>query len=146
MQKGLPGLELAFEQIGRVNQYDPTQDYLEQAEKSLTYRLQQQPNNLDWSYALAFTNVLQQDAPGAIDALEKVINLDSKNAFGYAYLGFVYLYDWQPQPAEKVLATAMELNPFQAEIQALHGAALLFQGKIFDAWSDLQAIKRIKFD
>jgi len=146
MQKGLPGLELAFEQIGRVNQYDPTQDYLEQAEKSLTYRLQQEPNNLDWAYALAFTNVLQQDAPGAITALEKVINLDPKNAFGYAYLGFVYLYDWQPQPAEKVLATAMQLNPFQAEIQALHGAALLFQGKIFDAWSDLQAIKRIKFD
>ena len=39
LPKGLPGLEPVFEQIGRINQYDPNQDYTIQAEQALEYRL-----------------------------------------------------------------------------------------------------------
>ncbi|NJM96518.1 MAG: hypothetical protein HC800_04285 [Phormidesmis sp. RL_2_1] len=49
-----------FAEIGRINQYDPLQDYLVQAEQAMTYRLSQSTNHADWLYTLALAQVLQQ--------------------------------------------------------------------------------------
>ena len=131
---GIKGLETVFEEVGRVNQYDPVQDYTKQAEKTLAYRLQQDPNNLELLYGLSLARVLQQDADGAIAALTRVTELDSQNPFAYAYLAFVYLYNLNPGPAEIALKSALELDPTQPEIRALNGVAALMQGNVFKAW------------
>ncbi|MEG3901450.1 phospholipid carrier-dependent glycosyltransferase [Microcoleus sp. B4-C5] len=144
LPKGLPGLEPVFEQIGRINQYDPIQDYTVQAEKTLEYRLQQEPNNLELAYALAFSRVLQQNVESAIAALEKVTQLDSKNPYAYAYLAFVHLYGWHPKAAQTALKPALALNSNLPEIRVLNGVAALMQGNLIQAWQDLQYLKKLK--
>lgn len=144
LPKGLPGLAPVFEQIGRINQYDPTQDYTVQAEQALEYRLQQEPNNLEWAYALAFSRVLQQNVESAIAALEKVTQLDSQNPYAYAYLAFVQIYGWHPKAAQTALKPALALNPNLPEIRILNGLAALMQGNLIQAWQDLQFLKQLK--
>ncbi|MEG5016105.1 MULTISPECIES: phospholipid carrier-dependent glycosyltransferase [unclassified Microcoleus] len=144
LPKGLPGLEPVFEQIGRINQYDPIQDYTVQAEQALEYRLQQEPNNLELAYALAFSRVLQQNVESAIAALEKVTQLDSKNPYAYAYLAFVHLYGWHPKAAQTALKPALALNSNLPEIRILNGVAQLMQGNLIQAWQDLQYLKKLK--
>jgi 4-amino-4-deoxy-L-arabinose transferase-like glycosyltransferase len=141
---GIKGLEPVFEQIGRINQYDPIQDYTVQAEQALEYRLTQEPDNVEWAYALAFSKVLQQKVQGAISALERVTKLDAKNSNAYAYLAFVHLYNWQPKIAQSVLKTALFLNPNQPEIQVLNGVAALMQGNVIEAWQNWQSIQKLK--
>ncbi|MEG4323285.1 MULTISPECIES: glycosyltransferase family 39 protein [unclassified Microcoleus] len=144
LPQGLPGLEPVFEQIGRINQYDPIQDYTVQAEQALAYRLKQEPNNLEWAYALAFSRVLQQNVESAIAALEKVTQLDSQNPYAYAYLAFVQIYGWHPKAAETALKPALALNPNLPEIRILNGVAALMQGNLIQAWQDLQFLKQLK--
>jgi 4-amino-4-deoxy-L-arabinose transferase-like glycosyltransferase len=144
LPKGLPGLEPVFEQIGRINQYDPIQDYTVQAEQALEYRLKQEPNNLELAYALAFSRVLQQNVESAIAALEKVTQLDSKNPYAYAYLAFVHLYGWHPKAAQTALKPAIALNSNLPEIRVLNGIAELMQGNLIQAWQDLQFLKQLK--
>jgi 4-amino-4-deoxy-L-arabinose transferase-like glycosyltransferase len=144
LPKGLPGLKPVFEQIGRINQYDPIQDYTVQAEQALEYRLKQEPNNLELAYALAFSRALQQNVEGAIAALEKVAQLDSQNPYAYAYLAFVNLYGWHPKAAETALKPALILDPNLPEIRVLNGVATLLQGNLIQAWQDLQYIKKLK--
>ncbi len=141
LPKGIEGLERIFDEIARINQYDPSQDYTVQAEKTLAYRLQIEPQNLDWAYALALSAVLQQNAPNAISALEQVIKLDAQNPFAYAYLAFVHLYNLNPQAAEVAIESALQLNPNQPEFQAIRGIAALMQAKVIPAWQDLNGLE-----
>ena len=142
LSQGLQGLELIFAQTARINQYQPVQDYLAQADLSLSYRLGQgnQGKNVDWAYTIALSRVLQQDIEGAIVALKRVIQLDSNNPYPYAYLAFVYLYDWRPREAQEALKSALTLNPNIPEIQALSGIAALMQGNFIKAWQVLQRV------
>jgi 4-amino-4-deoxy-L-arabinose transferase-like glycosyltransferase len=141
LPKGAKALPPVFEEIGRINQYDPIQDYTAQAELALQYRLRQEPQNLEWAYALALARVLQRDAAGAISALTRVVELDSQNPYAYAYLAFVYLYDWNPKAAEAALKPAFIMLPNQPEIKALDAVAALMQGKLIKAF---QAFKDAK--
>ncbi len=131
LPQGPKALEFIFDDIGRVNQYDPIQDYLIQAEKSLEYRLQQDPENVALAYNLAFSQVLQQDVKGAISAFERVVQLDSENPYAYAYLGFVNLYGWHPRQGETAIKQAIKLGPDGVEVQLLYGISALMQGNIF---------------
>lgn len=143
LPQGIKGLEPVFNEIGRINQYDPIQDYTVQAEQALDYRLQQEPNNLEWAYALAFSRVLQQKTKAAIAALERVVQLDAQNPYAHAYLAFVYLYTRHPQAAQAALKPALALNPNLPELQVLNGVAALMQGNLVQAWHDLPAIKKL---
>lgn len=134
---GPDALGSVFDEIGRINQYDPIQDYLNQAQRSLEYRLQREPQNLEFAYNLALANVLRRDAKGAIEALQTVVQLDPQNPFAHAYLAFVYLYDWQPREAEIALESARALAPEQLEIQLLGGVAALMQGNLVQLWHRL---------
>ncbi len=138
LRQGPKALEFIFDDIGRFNQYDPIQDYLIQAEKSLEYRLQQEPENVEFAYNLAFSQVLQQDVEGAISAFERVVQLDSPNPYAYAYLGFVNLYGWHPRQGEIALEPAFQFVPEEVEIQLLYGISALMQGNIFGTWSRLR--------
>ncbi|MDE5097741.1 MAG: phospholipid carrier-dependent glycosyltransferase, partial [Trichodesmium sp. St16_bin4-tuft] len=137
LPQGIKGLETIFAEVARVNQYDPVQDYTQQAEKTLTYRLQQEPDNLEFLYSLALAQVLQKDAEGAIATLTRVTKLDAQNAFAHAYLAFVYLYDLNPGAAKIALKSALEIDPHQPEIRSLNGIAALMQGNFIQAWHNL---------
>jgi 4-amino-4-deoxy-L-arabinose transferase-like glycosyltransferase len=141
LPQGRKALEQLFEEIGRINQYDPIQDYLGQARLSLAYRLQHVSQNRDWAYALALANVLQKRVNGAIAALEKVTQLDSENPYAWAYLAFVQIYNWQPSAAEKSLQLSLAKNSDLKEIQALNGVAALMQGKVIRAWQIFQKLR-----
>jgi 4-amino-4-deoxy-L-arabinose transferase-like glycosyltransferase len=134
LPQGPTALEWVFEEIARINQYDPTQDYLTQTQQTLTYRLQQKPQNLELAYTLALSRVLKQQVNEAITALERVTKLDAQNPYAYAYLAFVHLYNWHGAPAETALKNARLLNPNVPEIQALSSVAALLQGNLIDAW------------
>ncbi|KOP26926.1 glycosyl transferase [Hapalosiphon sp. MRB220] len=142
LPQGTKALEQLFAEIGRINQYDPIQDYLEQARLSLQYRLQHVSQNRDWAYALALANVLQKRVNGAIAALEKVTQLDSENPYAWAYLAFVQLYNWQPGAAEKSLQPSLAKSPNVEEIQALNGVAALMQGKVISAWQIFHKLRK----
>ena len=137
LPQGIKGLETIFAEVARVNQYDPVQDYTQQAQKTLTYRLQQEPDNLELLYSLALAQVLQKDAEGAIATLTRVAQLDSQNPFAYAYLAFVYLYNLNPGAAKIALKSALEIDPHQPEIRLLNGITALMQGNFIQAWHDL---------
>ena len=137
LPQGEAALEDIFATIERINQYDPIQDYLKQAEIALKYRLQAEEIKLEWLYPLALSEVLQRDAEGAIEQFKTLTELDSKNPHSYAYLAFVYLYDWQPQAAEKTLETALNLNPNLDILHTLDGVSALMQGNIIKALSKL---------
>ena len=139
MAQGIAGLEPIFAQTARINQYDGKQDYLTQAELSLSYRLQQQkdlPEKLqqDWTYAVGLSQVLQQDVTGAIATFQQTIKLNQDNPYNYAYLAFVYLYDWKPRLAEEVLNKAIAIDSNVSEIKTLRAVAALMQGKLIKAW------------
>jgi 4-amino-4-deoxy-L-arabinose transferase-like glycosyltransferase len=142
LPKGPKALEPVFEQTGRINQYDPIQDYLIQAEQALNYRLRLEAKNLPWAYALALSQVLQRDVEGAIAALKRVVQLDSQNPYAHAYLTFVYLYQGRGKDAQNAIQPAVELNPNLPEVQALSGVAALLQGNIFKAWHIFQELRR----
>jgi 4-amino-4-deoxy-L-arabinose transferase-like glycosyltransferase len=136
LAQGIKGLDPVFAEIARINQYDAVQDYLKQADLALSQRLREKPNR-DWAYTIALARVLQQDVQGAIGAWQKVIELDSNNPYAYAYLAFVYLYDWQPAQAQKTLKTAFLLSPDLPILHALDGVAALMRGNLLKAWHEL---------
>jgi len=141
LPNGSDSLEAIFEQTGRINQYDPIQDYLVQADLALTHRLKLEPKRLDWAYALALSRVLQVDSQSAIAALKQVVQLDQKNPYAHAYLAFVYLYEWRGKAAQNALKPALSLNPNLPEVQALSGVAALMQGNLVKTWYFLDKLR-----
>jgi len=134
LPNGADSLEAIFEQTGRINQYDPIQDYLMQADLALTHRLKLEPQRLDLAYALALSRVLQVDSQAAIAALKRVVQLDPQNPYAHTYLAFVYLYEWRGKAAQNALKPALILNPNLPEVQALSGVAALMQGNLVKTW------------
>ncbi|EDX78446.1 dolichyl-phosphate-mannose-protein mannosyltransferase [Coleofasciculus chthonoplastes PCC 7420] len=141
LPNGSDSLEAIFEQTGRINQYDPIQDYLVQADLALTHRLKLEPQRLDLAYALALSRVLQVDSHSAIAALKRVVQLDPQNPYAHAYLAFVYLYEWRGRDAQTALKPALSLNPNLPEVQALSGVAALMQGNLVKTWYFIEKLR-----
>ncbi len=141
LPQGLTGLIPIFAQMARINQYDPNQNYYIQAEQTLAYRLNFEPDNVELTYALALSRALQRKIEPAIAALQKVVQLDSQNPYAYAYLAFVNLYDFRPTAAETVLNSNVVINSNRPEILALKGIAALMKGNLIKAWNYSQATK-----
>ena len=89
---------------------------------------------IDWNYAIALSRVLQQDVAGAIKTWQNITRIDPNNPYGYAYLAFVYLYNWQPHKAEIVLQQSIAINPDISEVKTLMGVSALMQGRFIKAW------------
>lgn len=131
-------LDPIFATVGRINQYDPIQDYLPQAETAMGYRLSQEPDKLNWFYTRVMAQVLQQDAPGAIATLDQLTTLAPDNIYHWLYLGFVHLYAWQPRLADQALAQAAQIDPALPELKVLQGVAALQQLNLWRAWQRVQ--------
>lgn len=131
LPQGTSALEAMMAEIGRINQYDPIQDYVAQAAQSLDYRLEQDPDNLALAYNLVLARVLKRQTDAAIAALERVIRLDPNNPYVYGYLAFVNLYDFRARSATIALQPGLALAPKMPELQLLDGVAALLQGRIW---------------
>lgn len=138
LPQGMKALDRLFDEVARINQYDPDQDYVTQASQAMAYRLQQEPNNRIFAYTLALAQVLKQRVEPAIAALQQVVTLDPNNAYAHAYLAFVNLYDFRAHAAQTSLDRALQLNPQSAELHALNGVAALMQGRLVRAWQEIQ--------
>lgn len=146
LPNGLPALETVFEQIDRLNLYDPNQRYTVEAERTLTARLQQHPNYPPVAYALALSQVLQRDVKSAIATLKQVVQLDAQNPNAHAYLAFINIYGFHPRAAEQALSQARRLNANSAEIQGMSAIAALMQGNLWQAWQYGQAALALQAD
>ncbi|MGF1460847.1 MAG: ArnT family glycosyltransferase [Leptolyngbyaceae cyanobacterium] len=127
-------LDEVFDPIGRLNLYDPIQNYLVQSEQSLQRRWDSPANATNYGYGLVLSQVLQFKVDAAIAALETLVQQDAKNPYVHAYLGFVNLYAGRPRAAQAALAPALALAPNSPEIQGLSAVAALFQGNVWGAW------------
>jgi hypothetical protein len=141
LPQGIKAIDQIFAEIGRINQYDPTQDYLVPTRLTSQYRLQKFGDDKNLAYTVAFTNILQRRVEEAIASLSKVTKIDPENPNSWAYLAFVQLYNFQPHAAEKSLQPALEKNQNQKEIKALSGVAALMQGNLVKAWQDLESLR-----
>lgn len=144
LPKGGKALTAAFDQIGRINQYDTTQDYADQARQATAYRLTQEPKNREFAYTLALANVLKRRVGDAIASLQQVVQLDAQNPYAYGYLAFINLYDFRAQTAQTALQTALKLNAKLPELHALSGVAALMQGNPVQAWRQLQQFEQLE--
>ncbi|ERN43204.1 4-amino-4-deoxy-L-arabinose transferase [Rubidibacter lacunae KORDI 51-2] len=131
---GEPALERVFTEIARLNQYDPTQDYLQQTALALTQRLQADPQRRDRAYALGLARALQQNPRDAIAAFERVTGLDSQNPYAFVYLAAVNLYDWRTGAARHAISRGLELAPDLPLLHALNAVAALMRGNLLGAW------------
>lgn len=134
LPKGAARLERIAHKIGQFNMYDPIQSYVVQAEKTLAYRLQQDPANRNYAYGLALAHALQQQTEAAIDALQHAIQFDDQNPNAYAYLAALNLYAFRPQAAEVALQSALAIDPDAPELQALSSVTALMRGNLWQAW------------
>ncbi|BAQ66551.1 glycosyltransferase family 39 protein [Geminocystis sp. NIES-3709] len=133
LSQGIEGLTPVFAEVTRINQYDPTQDYLKVTQKVMEYRLQTE-TNLDYLYTLLLSQVLQQKVDNAIETAQKLVSLNPENPFNHAYLSFLYLYDWKGKEGEKALQPALEIKPDVIEFQYLKGVSALMQGNLWQVW------------
>lgn len=138
LPQGLEGFDRITEEIARINQYAPGQDYADQARQAMEYRLKQEPKNLQFAYTLALSNILKKRVDPAIAALRQTIQLDAQNPYPYAYLAFVNLYDFRPAAAQAAIDSAVALKPNLPELQILKGVAALMQGNLVEAWRSMQ--------
>jgi 4-amino-4-deoxy-L-arabinose transferase-like glycosyltransferase/tetratricopeptide (TPR) repeat protein len=143
LPQGAKSLERISNEVARINQYDPVQDYLLQVKQATEYRFSQDPKNVQHAYTLALANALMRQVNPAIAALQKATQLDSQNPYAYAYLAFVNLYDFRPGAAQTALQSALKLNPASPEVQALTSIAFLMQGNVIQAWQHFQAYQKV---
>lgn len=142
LPQGTAALTNISNEISRINQYDPIQDYLKQAQQAMTYRLEREPNNRQFAYTLALATVLDRQVNAAIAALQRVTELDPKNPYAYAYLAFVDLYDFRAGAAQAALAPALKLNPELPELHGLNAIAAVMRGNLIQAWQEFQIFQR----
>ncbi len=139
--QGMAVVDQVFDQVARMNLYDPTQDYLVQSQIALNYRLHQEPQNKEFAYGWALSQVLQRNVTGAIAGLQRVVALDPQNPNAYAYLAAVNLYDWRAAAGRRVLKQGLVLSPDLPVLRGLDGVADLMQGNWVGAW---RAVKRFQ--
>ena len=113
-------IENLFAKVGQINQGDPEQIYLKNAEVIFKTRLSRKPNDLDNLYGLALSQTLQKKAKEASLTFQKICLLDSANKIPFIAKGFVDLYSFQPKSALTSLNKAESLNSDPELIDTIH--------------------------
>ncbi|WP_373538789.1 glycosyltransferase family 39 protein [Chamaesiphon sp.] len=127
-------IDSVFSQLNTLNQYDPTQNYLIQAQQALNYRIARGESQLDLKYTLALTQVLQRQIAPLLSTLTTISHQDPHNPHAWMYLGVVRLYNWQPQAAETAFEMAERLPSPPPELATLKLVSALFRFNLFEVW------------
>lgn len=138
LPQGTEAMDWVFAEIGRINQYDPVQAYLDRSIVALESRLEEYPQRVDWAYGVGLAWVLQKRADKAIAAFERVVELDGQNPYAYGYLAVVNLADWHPVAAQRAIDRALALDSTISELRILDGVASLMGGRFLEAYRILK--------
>ena len=131
-------IDAVFSELNTLNQYDPTQDYLDRAQQALKYRIERGESQLELKYTLALTQVLQLQIEPLLANLTTIVRQDPQNPYAWMYLGVVRLYHWQPQAAETAFQMADKLPSPPQELATLKIVSALFRFDVFQAWQRWQ--------
>ena len=131
-------IDAVFSELNTLNQYDPTQDYLDRAQQALKYRIERGESQLELKYTLALTQVLQRQIEPLLANLTTIVRQDPQNPYAWMYLGVVRLYHWQPQAAETAFQMADKLPSPPQELATLKIVSALFRFDVFQAWQRWQ--------
>jgi hypothetical protein len=137
---GPPGIRRLFDEIGRIDQYDPVQDFFEQAAVASAWRLRRRPGDLQSAYTLLLARTLQRRIDEARNAAALVAALDERNPYPHAYAALIELYDLNPGAADAPLDRAVALGAQDPEVHALRGAAALMRLRLFRAFSEAKTV------
>ncbi|KGG16892.1 MULTISPECIES: hypothetical protein [unclassified Prochlorococcus] len=107
-----------FDKVAQINQSDPYQFYLSDAEHIFLYRIQEDPSNLDYLYSLTLTQVLQRKAKLASHTLATLNLLDPSNEYAFLARAIVELYSFHPKNSIELTETVLQLSsdPYIIEI------------------------------
>tara|TARA_Y100001968_G_scaffold88817_1_gene79874 strand:- start:264 stop:2687 length:2424 start_codon:yes stop_codon:yes gene_type:complete len=103
-------IERLFAMVGQVNQGDPEQIYLNNAERIITKRLELEPNNIEDLYALVIAQTIQRKASLASINLDKLTKFDDQNKYTFIAKAFIDIYRFKPELALISLEKAFKLN------------------------------------
>ena len=107
------------EAVEELNQSDPEQIYLADAEAILRARLQDDPGDLNDLYSLALAQALQRHASDAAQTLTQIKSLDPSNPNALLGLGVVELYRFRPGQAQVALDQAAKMSPNDSTLRTL---------------------------
>ena len=99
-----------FNLVGLVNQSDPEQEYLKDAEEIFKYRYQLDNTNIDYLYNIAISQILQRKSLQASKTLLEIQKIDSNNPHLYLAKSIVDIYNFKPRKAERNILIAKKLN------------------------------------
>ena len=99
-----------FNLVGLVNQSDPEQEYLKDAEKIFKYRYELDKSNIKNLYNIAISQILQKKSSEASKTLLEIQKVDPKNSNLYLAKSIVDIYNFKPRQAEKNILIAKKLN------------------------------------
>ncbi len=126
-----------FSEIAILNQYDPVQDYLVQAQQAIKYRIDRGDNRLELRYTLALCQALQRQIDPLLANLTQIVRQDARNPSAWTYLGVVRLYNWQPQAAETAFQQAERLPNPPSALATLKIVSALFRCDLPQLWQRL---------
>ncbi len=99
-----------FNLVGLINQSDPEQTYLNDAEIIFKNRLSLESRSLNDLYALAISQILQRKANPARQTLNKIISEEKENPNTYLAKSIVELYLFDFYSANKSIEKSILLN------------------------------------
>tara|TARA_B100000212_G_scaffold295370_1_gene238406 strand:- start:45 stop:1241 length:1197 start_codon:yes stop_codon:yes gene_type:complete len=99
-----------FNLVGLVNQSNPDQEYLKDAEAIFKYRYELDKSNVDYLYNIAISQLLQKKTSEASKILLEIQKVDSNNPNLFLAKSIVDIYNLKPRQAEKNIIIAKKLN------------------------------------
>ncbi len=114
-----------FNLVGVVNQSDPDQEYLKNAEKIFKYRYQLNNNNYDHLYKIAISQILQRKSIEAANSLKEIIKYEKNNSNLYLAKSIVDIYNLNPREADKNIQMASKLNNDENLISTINSIQLI---------------------
>ena len=114
-----------FNLVGLVNQSDPDQEYLKNAEKIFKYRYQLNSNNYTYLYKVAISQILQRKSIEAANTLKEIMKYEKNNPNLYLAKSVVDIYNFNPKKVEKNIQMASELNNDENLISTINSIKLI---------------------
>lgn len=131
--------ERLFNLVGILNQSDPSQNYLKNAETR--YKLSYKENkNLDNLYAVLISQILQRKVDYANQTINQIIKYEDNNGNTFLSKGIISLYLLKPADARTFINLAKE-NPISHDskqiLRIADGLADLLNIKLINAYNKL---------
>ena len=99
-----------FNLVGLVNQSDPEQEYLKDAEAIFKYRYDLDNSNINYLYNIVISQILQKKTKEASKILLDIQKIDFDNPNLYLTKSIVDIYNFKPRHAEQNIIIAKKLN------------------------------------